>query len=158
MQMKPFAAFGHVLICNILNEGEVYTAIVEEGTPCTIFWAKGYYTNKHVSANAEFRDFPRGTFLRPSDLVPGVFEHTAVEASEVFCYDARLNAGRQPQIDPFILSAGEERVLPKGTKLFFCSGALAVAGRALDRPTQLTISTADTVVRADADCYGLLFS
>ncbi len=158
MHIKPFAAFGHVLTRNSYDEGEVYTAIVESGTPCTIFWAKGYYTNKHVSANADFRDFPRGTFLRPSDLVPGVFEHTAVEASEVFCYDARLNAGRQPQIDPFILLAGQEQVLPKGTKLFMCSGLLTVAGRTIDKPTQLTISTADTTVRADTDCYGLFFA
>jgi len=157
MIQKPFAAFGHVLICNSCNKGEVYIANVEENTPCTIFWAKGYYKNKHVSANQDFRDFPTGTFLRPEDLVPGVFEHTAVEESDVFCYDSRLNNGQSLDITPWILPGGSETILPVGTKLFLCSGTLTVNSSNIDKPTQVNIRSGNTLVTAVTDCYGLLF-
>jgi len=157
MIQKPFAAFGHVLICNSCNKDEVYTATVEENTPCTIFWAKGHYKNKHVSANADFMDFPRGTFLRPGDLVPGVFEHTAIEESDVFCYDSRLNGGQSLDITPWILPGGSETILSVGTKLFLCSGTLTVNGNNIDKPTQINISSGNTLVTAVTDCYGLIF-
>jgi hypothetical protein len=157
MIRKPYAAFGHVLFCNSCTKGEVYTAVIEENTPCTIFWAKGHYKNKHVSAGTDFPDCPVGTFLRPEDLVPGVFEHTAVEESDVFCYDTRLNAGKMLDLSPWHLSGGAETILPVGTKLFLCSGVLTVNGNNIDKPTQLHIRSGDSLVTAVSDCYGLIF-
>jgi len=156
--MKPFAAFGNVLMCNFLNKGEVYNADIGENIQCTVFWAKGYYKNKNLSTNEKFRDFPTGTFLRPEDFIPGTFEHTAAEESHVFCYDARLNEGKTPPIGTFILLSGQEQILPKNTKLFLCSGTLTIGEKTLLEPAQISISTADTTVYAETDCYGLFFA
>jgi hypothetical protein len=157
MKIKPFAAFGHVLIRNSCVKGEVYSAVVEEGTPCTIFWAKGHYKNKNLTTGEDFRDLPRGTFLRPEDLVPGVFEHTAVEESDVFCYDARLNGNQSIGLIPWHLPGGTETVLPVGTKLFLCSGTLTVHSNNIEKPTQLHVRFGDSLVTAVHDCYGLIF-
>lgn len=157
MAMKPYAAFGHILICNSYNKGDVYIADVEEGTPCTIFWAKGHYKNRNISEDKDFKDFPRGTFLRPSDLIPGLFEHTVIEDSDVFCYDPRLNKGKTLTLVPLQLPGGTETILPKGTKLFLCSGSIAINGTNFDKPTQLHIQSKDTLVTINSDCYGLLF-
>jgi len=145
-------------MCNLLDEGEVYTAVIGDSTTCTIFWAKGYYKNKNLSTNEAFRDFPRGTFLRPEDCVPGVFEHTAIEESRVFCYDTRMNVGKNPQIDTFILASGQKQILPKNTKLFLCSGTLVVSEKIISEHTQIRVNTADVTVYAETDCYGLFFS
>ncbi len=157
MKLKPYAAFGHVLIENTYDDNETYTAIIGDDVKCTTFWAKGFFKNKHVSANSDFRDFPTGTFLRPEDCVPGVFEHTSVGESKVFCFDQRLNPGKHPDMLPFILTGGSETVLPKGTKLFLCDGELAVKGKNISKPTQLSIASEDALITAVTDCYGLLF-
>jgi hypothetical protein len=158
MKLKPFAAFGYVLTRNTYTDGEVYTAVIGESVDCTTFWTKGAFKNYNLSTGADIHDFPTGYFLRPTDYVPGMFMHTVVGDAEVFCYDSRLNNGELPQIDPWFLTGGAQTVLPKGTKLFLCSGTLTVNDNNIDKPTQLHIQSGNLLVTSVTDCYGLIFS
>jgi len=157
MIQKPYAAFGYVLIENTYADEETYTAIIGDDIKCTTFWVQGVFKNKHVSANQEFRDFLTGTFLRPSDCIPGVFEHRSVGESKVFCFDQRLNSDQYVELTPFVLEGGTETILPKDTKLFLCSGHLAVNGNNIEKPTQVSVRSGNTLVTAITDCYGLIF-
>jgi hypothetical protein len=58
---------------------------------------------------------------------------------------------------PFILAGGEQTILPKDTKLFLCSGQLAVNDITIEKPTQISVRSGDTLVNAVTDCYGLFF-
>lgn len=157
MIQKPYAAFGYVLIENTYADGEVVTAIIDNNYSCYTFWACGMFKNKNVSTNTEMQDFATGCFLRPSDYFPGVFEHTSVGESKVFCLDERFKSHTHVQLESFKMVAAESQVLPKDTKLFLCAGNLLVNGRNIDQPTQIHIRTGDTSVTAVTDCYGLLF-
>jgi hypothetical protein len=157
MILKPFAAFGHVLMQNTYKEDETFFAIIGEDIKCTTFWVKGAFKNKHITTNEDFRYFPTGTFLRPPDYIPGTFEHQSVGESVVFCFDQRLNGDKYVELVPFILTGGAETVLPVGTKLFLCSGILTVSGNNIGKPTQLHIRSGDSLVTAVTDCYGLIF-
>lgn len=157
MILKPFAAFGYVLTRNTYTEGEVFTAILGDNVTCTTFWSKGAFKNRNLSTGVDIHDFLTGHFLRPSDYVSGVFEHTAIGNAEVFCYDTRLNKGETAQMMPWHLPGATEAILPKNTKLFLCSGTLTINGNNVEKPTQLHIQSKDSLVTAMTDCYGLLF-
>lgn len=151
MIQKPRAAFGYVLMENTYEDGEVWKVLIGSDMKCTTFWVQGQFKNTTIP------DFLPGQFLRPFEYIPGVFEHTSVGESKVFCFDQRLNNQRYVDLVPFILSAGERRVLPKDTKLFFCAGKLVVNDQTIDKPTQISVRSKDTVVIATTDCYGLFF-
>jgi len=159
MNMTPHAAFGYVLIENTYADGEIWRSIINDDIKCTTFWVKGLFKNKQLSVGSEdvIADFLPGHFLRPTDYVTGVFEHTPVGESKVFCFDQRLNNNEYVDIEPFLLSAGEQTTLPKGTKLFVCSGHLVVGDRNILQPTQVSVQSGDILVTANSDCYGLLF-
>lgn len=158
MNMKPRAAFGYVLIENTYADGETWRAIINDDIKCTTFWVKGLFKNKHLTLGSEdFEDFQPGRFLRPVDYMQGVFEHTSVGESKVFCFDQRLNNNQYVELSPFLLSSGNQATLPIGTKLFLCAGSLSMQDRTIEQPTQIHIQSGDTLVSASTDCYGLLF-
>lgn len=155
MVIKPFAAFGCILTRNTYADGEVFISIVPENTPFTNFWAKGLFKTRNLATGEQERDLPAGSFVGLADSVPGTFEHTAVGETEVFCYDVNLNNGKPFFFTPFSLEGGAESLLPVGTKLFLCSGVLAVNGKNVDKPMQITVSSKNTLVTAVTDCHGL---
>lgn len=158
MILKPYAAFGHVLMENTYADGEVWKALIGSDVKCTTFWVKGLFKNKNISSeNADMPDFLPGHFLRPVDYVPGTFEHTSVGESKVFCFDQRLNNNRYVEITPFLLMGGEQTTLLNGTKLFLCSGHLVVNGKDVEQPMQISVQSGDISVSANSNCYGLLF-
>jgi hypothetical protein len=157
MNQKPYAAFGYVLIENTYADGETYTAVIGDDIKCTTFWVQGMFSNKNLSENTELHDFTTGWFLRPSDYVAGTFEHKSIGGSKVFCFDQRLNNNQYVELTPLVLTGGAETILPKDTKLFLCAGQLAVNNINIDKPTQLNISSGNTLVTAVTDCYWLIF-
>lgn len=158
MKMKPHAAFGYVLIENTYADGETWNSIINEDIQCKTFWVEGLFKNKHLSLGSEdFQNLEAGRFLQPADYIQGVFEHTAVGECKVFCFDPRLNKNQNVELTPFLLQSGEQTVLPKGTKLFFCFGDLVLNGEDIVQPTQISVQSNDILVTANSDCYGLLF-
>lgn len=157
MKHKPYAAFGYVLMENTYEDNEVYTALIGDDIKCTTFWAEGAFENKNLTTNEDFRSFPTGTFLTPADYVPGMFEHRSIGESKVFCFDQRLNGNNYVELVPFILAGGAETIFPQNTKLFLCSGQLAVNGTNVDKPTQINVKSGNSLVTAVTNCYGLIF-
>ncbi len=157
MKRNPYAAFGYVLVENTYEDGETFIAIIGEDIKCTTFWVQGAFSNKNLSTGTDIHDFTTGWFLRPSDYVAGTFEHKSIGESKVFCFDQRLNNNQYIELAPFVLTGGSETVLPKNTKLFLCAGQLAVNSINIDKPTQINISSGNTLVTAVTDCYGLVF-
>lgn len=157
MILKPYAAFGRVLTKNSYADNEVFVAVIGDSITCTTFWSKGEFKNRNLSTGDQFRDFPTGTFLRPSDYVPGVFEHVAIGDAEVFCYDTKINNGEEIELEPFYLSGGSETILSPGTKLFLCSGNIATNNANVDKPTQIHVKSENTLFTAVTDCYGIIF-
>jgi hypothetical protein len=156
--MKPHAAFGYVLIENTYADGETWKSIINDDIQCKTFWVKGLFKNKQLSLGSEdFQDLKAGRFLKPADYIQCVFEHTSVGESKVFCFDPRLNNNQSVELTPFLLKSGEQTVLSKGTKLFFCYGNLSLNGKNIVQPTQISIQSNDVLVIANNDCYGLLF-
>jgi hypothetical protein len=154
---KAHAAFGYVLIRNDYADGEVIEATVKSDFAFTTYWAKGAFQNFNVSTGLDWVDFPTGHILRPGDYVGGVFRHTAVGETVVFCHDPALNRNYTPDIDVWSLDAQAQVVLPVGTRLFLCSGSLLIEGRKFDEPVQITIKSEDKIAVAESKCYGLLF-
>lgn len=158
MKMKPYAAFGYVLIENTYADGEQWKSIINDDIQVTTFWVNGLFKNKHLSLGSEdFQDLESGRFLRPVDYIQGVFEHTAVGECKVFCFDPRINANRDVELLPFILKSGEQTVLSKDTKLFFCFGNMSANGKSITQPSQVNVQSNNILVIAESDCYGLLF-
>jgi hypothetical protein len=158
MNLKPHAAFGYVLIENTYADGETWNAIINSDIKCTTFWVQGLFKNKHLSLSTEdIEDFQPGHFLRPADYVPGVFEHTSVGESKVFCFDQRLNNNTYVEIVPFVLKSGNQETLPNNAKLFLCAGSLSVGEKTISKPSQISVQSGDVLVSALTDCYGLVF-
>lgn len=158
MIQKPYAAFGHVLIENTYADGETYTAVINNDITCYTFWAKGVFKNKDISKNANLPDFAAGQFFRPRlDYVQGIYEHTSVGESKVFCFEERINSNADVHLEAFILKAGLQTTLTKDARLFLCAGNLTTNAINITKPTQISIRSGDTLVTAVTDCYGLLF-
>jgi hypothetical protein len=158
MIQKPYAAFGHVLIENTYSDGEISTAVINNDITCYTFWVQGLFKNKDITKNTPIQDFAPGQFFRPRlDYVQGIYEHTSVGETKIFCFEERINSNADVDLDSFILTAGSQTTLPKDTRLFLCAGNLAIKDRSITKPTQISISSGDTLVTATTDCYGLLF-
>ena len=56
----------------------------------------------------------------------------------------------------FVLAAGQSTTVPKGTKLYVCSGSLNVAGKVIPEFRQLQF-TDDRQVTAINTVYGIIF-
>lgn len=159
MIQKPYAAFGHVLIENIYEDKENYTAIINNDITCYTFWVEGLFKNKNISTNTDIQDFTPGFFLRPRlNYIQGIYDHTSVGKTRVFCFEERINGNSDVDLEPFILKAGLETTLLKDTKLFLCAGHLKTANKNILKPTQINILSNDTLVTAVTDCYGLFFN
>jgi hypothetical protein len=154
---KAYAAFGHVLVRNVYKDGETFDATIMPGHAFTMYWAKGAFTNWNVSTDSEWIDFPTGFVSRPGDYVPGVFRHTAVGETVVFCFDPAINRNYTPVMETWELAAGEQITMPAGTTLFLCDGSLFIDGRKFSGPMQIGIKSQDKIVVGDSKCYGLLF-
>jgi hypothetical protein len=140
MIQKPYAAFGHVLIENTYADGETYTAVINNDITCYTFWAQGVFKNKDISKNADLPDFTAGHFFRPRlDYVQGIYEHTSVGETKIFCFEERINSNADVDLEAFILKAGSQTTLPKDTKLFLCAGNLSVNDRSIEKPTHISI-------------------
>jgi hypothetical protein len=157
MIQKPFAAFGHVLIKNSYADKEIVIGVIKEDIQCTTFWVKGKFENENLETGERCIDFVPGTIYKPADYTTGVFKHTVVGDTEVFCYDIRRNNGRDIDLTAFHLPGASETILPVGTKLFLCSGLLSIGNLVVDRPMQIRIENENVLLTANEDCYGLIF-
>lgn len=157
MKQKPYAAFGHVLIERSHQDGETYTAEVLANPQCSQFWVKGRFKNRDLTINEAMPDFVAGTFLSPIDYYAGMFEHTAVGDTTLFCFHMQEGQNDVPALSKFVLAAGEATTLPQGTKLFHCAGEMTVNGNTINKPTQIRSATNVLSVTATTDCYGIIF-
>ncbi len=154
---KPYAAFGYVLVRNVYADGETFDATIESDKAWTDYWSRGAFKNFNLTTDSEWIDFPTGFITRPGDYVAGVFRHTAVGETVVYCYDPAINRGFTPDMQPWELEPGVQTLLPAGTKLFLCDGSMFIDGRRLVGPMQVSIKSDDKIVVGDSKCYGLLF-
>lgn len=154
--LKPFAAFGYVLMRNIFPDGTILNSEVNQETPCTLYCTRGNIDLVIEESGYSLNMVP-GTYVTPDQYVLGLYKHTTIGESVLWCYDPRLNRGFTPPIEKFSLSENSEIELKMGTKLFLCEGKLAVGELETSKPTQLLIKSGDTVVRSVTNCYGFIF-
>jgi hypothetical protein len=157
MEQKPYAAFGYLLLEQSFQDGETYLAEVTSDPGAIHFWVEGRFRNFDKTRNAAMPDLVAGQLLLSSDYYAGLFEHTAVGNTRIMCVNRALNRGFIPDVSKFELPGGSETVLPKGTKLFLCAGTLAVGGQNVSKPTQIRVTSDNSLVQAVTDCYGLVF-
>lgn len=156
-KQKLHAAFGHVLMCNTYEDGETFRADIKNDAPWTMYWAKGLFKNKNITTNSTWIDFPAGFIARPGDYTSGVFEHTSMGESIVFCFDPMLNHRYTPGIETWEIDADQQITMPVGTKLFLCEGEILVDDKRIQGPMQVSIKTTDKVITGGTKCYGLIF-
>ena len=82
-----------------------------------------------------------------------------LETTEWWCVNYRANRHELPDILPFRMHAGQERMLPTGTMLFICCGDMHVGDQVLSVGTEVLVSGDSVKVRASKDgpVYGMIF-
>jgi hypothetical protein len=157
MKTKPHAAFGYVLLEQSFVDGESYFAEVSAGAKNAQLWVKGRFNNKNVTLNEPHEPFEAGMFIKPSDYITGLFEHTVVGDTTFFCFPRQDDKGEMPELNKFFIGAGQSTSLPKGTKLFHCHGEISINGSLITNPAQIRSATNSLNISAITDCYGIIF-
>ena len=170
MEIKPVMhpAFGYFVARTVFPAGGTYTIdpvidnIFTVGTNWGYVWlyAAGRTTNKNDLSGEVFERVAGDcTLSKPFPL--GQITFTVDEDLEIFCISPFVNASRLPLSDyvrEFSLPAGQQTILPEGTQLFLGKGALHLADKRFEGPTQIKVVTGEKTVTAEGDVYGFLVS
>lgn len=141
-----------------LNDNETYLAEVVANAQSAQLWVKGKFKNRNITLGEDMPEFSTGTFLNSNDYYAGLFEHTAIGDTVLFCCSRQVEDANPPVISKFFIVAGDSTVLPKGTKLFHCSGEVTINGNAVVKPTQVRSKANELNITAITDCYGMIFA
>jgi hypothetical protein len=179
MDVKPFPAFGYVLMKAKLKAGEIVSDdmmdknffYIDNPTPDStgsISGSKGAYVWVMLNGIQTYTNLDTGDVDKHehgwcnlvNPLTAGRFKFDSVTDSEHICFSPRANAHRTPSIPElefFELGAGQERTIPTGTRLYLVDGELAINGKTIPAMRQVRFGTGATHVKANAQCYGLVF-
>jgi hypothetical protein len=156
MVRKPFAAFGRVLYANYYEAGYTADTTTFANSKTVLMFTEGSITVRDKQTG-EIADRCVPGWIRNGQYEDRVFACTADAPSVSWCYDPKVNQNYVPVIELLALKQGESAVLPQGTALFLCHGALAISGASHEAPRQIAVRSGDTTVTASTDVYGLIF-
>jgi hypothetical protein len=167
-EIEHFLVFGFPFARNILKAGTKHENYVPEDMKRSenldfLYWVKGrgvVSTEGETNDNHKkfLEDRVAGTLsLELDDLPKGkvTFEYT--EDTEVWCLDLIQCRFKAPQVQKFVLKAGEKTVVAKDTKLFVCIGDLLIDGQTYSGPQKFQLDSTDKEFQAITDVYGLIF-
>ncbi len=90
-------------------------------------------------------------------LASGLYTATALENSEWWCIDRRLNNNNLPRVWPLDAKAGVELTLPAGTRLLVCDGALDLGVDGVAHPGDARITSRVVSTVPETDTLALVF-
>jgi len=156
MEMRPYRAFGLVFIVNTRQAGERYRVVIKN-PDCTIFCAEGFETCVNRDTGEAMPDYEAGWFHSPEqNYVKGDFDLTVLQPSLVYCYDPKLNNGKQQKFRPLDIDSGTQTLLLKGTRLLLCSGEMEIDGRKFTAPTRISVESGDKLATSTTRSLGLV--
>lgn len=179
MEMKPYPAFGYVIIRTKLKSGEIINDEMMQYNICSVdnsspnmhgsvsgsngayIWMllSGVHTYTELTSGVVDRH-ERGwsNLIRPMKI--GVYKFEVVEDSEYICVSPLVNQNRvpaTPNLEYFSLDEKQSKELPKGTKLYLLDGTLNISGNEVSGMRQVTFSSGNHVVTATSNCLGFIF-
>jgi|LauGreDrversion4_2_1035121.scaffolds.fasta_scaffold211136_2 hypothetical protein len=160
MIQKPFACFGRVLIRNTYYDGEVIEVVIADTSAATLLCTSGSMTGVDLTGERTVTPVQTGDLITPEIhlAAPHHQSQTMHNNYIIWCYSPVINHGYQADIEKFQLDGGSETILPVGTKLFLCSGTLAVDGSNIAAPAQINIKSTNQLVQAMEACLGMIFA
>jgi hypothetical protein len=168
MEQKTFPAFGHYVVKNEIEQGEVINddfikkGVFTADADFKQIWLQISGRVRHVEVNTgeSYVRLPGHCSLTTPEPV-GKWRIEPLEPYTVFCIPyAGVNVTEPALIDTlqlFTLSDGESTTIPVGTKLSLCSGSLQVGDVTLPPLRQIGFSSGDKVVTAIGKCWGFIF-
>lgn len=168
MIQKTFPAFGHFIIRNdieigeVINDGEFRDGVFTCDENFSSVWVYSRGLIKTVEVNTgEERLRPAGYNNLSSPELQGTWRAVVLEPTVVFCLPPNgVNDTRPPlskQLRYFHLAAGQSTTLEQGSKLSLFDGKLRVGDVELGGMRQVHVKSGDKAATALEDCYGVLF-
>lgn len=170
MEMKPYAAFGHVFVKTSLSAGEIMNDIymkdgvinieavnvnnhmLLEGKQFVWFVTKGKHTYTNLSTGDVKTLEPSWCSL--SDPIPsGPQRLTVVESSESWC----MSEDTLPNLEFVKIEAGESREFTQGTKLYLLDGELQVGNTVFPSKRQIRFSSGSITTLAIQRSLAVIF-
>lgn len=179
MKSKPYPAFGYTILLNTFDAGEAVTDEMMRNNIFEIYnpapgasgdiggkragyvWymVSGVQSYRNIDTNQVELHEP-GWCNLVHELTPGTYEFSSVTDSEFVCFSTTINSHKTPslpELEFVAMDEGEERVFPKGTKLYVLDGELAINQEKIGGMRQVHIKSADTRAIARKRTRGLIF-
>lgn len=168
MEQKTFPAFGHFIVKNDVEQGEVINddfvknGVFTADADFKQIWLQVSGKVRHVEVNTgeSYDRLPGHCSLTTPEPV-GKWRIEPLEPYTVFCIPyIGANATEPPLIKTlrlFSLDDGQSTVIPVNTKLSLCTGSLKVGGATLPPLRQIGFTSGDKTVTAVGKCWGFLF-
>lgn len=157
--VKSVAAFGWVIAHNTLPAGTSCAFSASQDIAAAQRAWCALYTRGHATMTRQPDRFP-GHFTREDIPLTRAGNYTlqAVEDTEWWCMDARLNGGRRPRtLEPIRLSPFESVSLPRGTRVFLVAGCVLAGSSDRVRTAPLALEVDSPMLQltaADSHLYG----
>jgi hypothetical protein len=158
-----YSVFGWVVHHKKIPAGEMYTINLTSNTDgpglgnITII-TKGQITgvNRATGTPVPTR-VPGYSNKYRTGLLAGTYDFTALESSEWWCINQKVNKNQMPDVDIFVAAQGQAVELPVGTKLLLCEGKMSVGDSQYGASKAFQVSSQQTMFVADEQCYGFIF-
>lgn len=179
MILKILPAFGWYVVKDSFDAGEIFSnelftnnvytvhnpSPYSDGrwgnTQCGYQWlyVEGLVRHVNIETGEETIRRPGYCTLVNTEKV-GTFRAEILEPTTLFCINAITNKHKGetvPDTQYFGMKAGENKVIPNGTKLFLVTGTLRIDGKEFSGHRQIHITSGDKQVEALTDSYGYIF-
>lgn len=157
MTERPYPAFGHIVIIQKSEAGEVMHVNATALTRCTILYTKGEADVFNKDGDLQTTIYP-GRFNQTDPHITGDVTVVSKTNRELLCFDPQINlAHPDPKLCAFSMRSGETRALKRGTKLFLATGSMMAGGKSIRSRRQLLVSSDYIEAQANEDCMGFIF-